>query len=120
MKNQRGTYQLLLSPLSLPLPHRFSFKTAIQHLFSISLSSSLHSLITHPNKHKRMLHMEQDRDAEAATTIATTTTTGEQQGGLSSQSRPMGSKVPLGTFVYASAPARIDLAGGWTDTIPIT
>ncbi|KAF9092884.1 hypothetical protein BGX29_010249 [Mortierella sp. GBA35] len=32
----------------------------------------------------------------------------------------MKSKVPLGTFVYASAPARIDLAGGWTDTIPIT
>ncbi|KAG0306564.1 hypothetical protein BGZ97_000702 [Linnemannia gamsii] len=32
----------------------------------------------------------------------------------------MGSKVPIGTFVYASAPARIDLAGGWTDTIPIT
>ncbi|KAI1317028.1 hypothetical protein EDD11_009094 [Mortierella claussenii] len=28
--------------------------------------------------------------------------------------------VPRGTFVYASAPARIDLAGGWTDTIPIT
>ncbi|KAF9200164.1 hypothetical protein BGZ49_009638 [Haplosporangium sp. Z 27] len=28
--------------------------------------------------------------------------------------------VPLGTFVHASAPARIDLAGGWTDTIPIT
>ncbi|KAF9432199.1 hypothetical protein BGZ76_011141, partial [Entomortierella beljakovae] len=28
--------------------------------------------------------------------------------------------VPQGTFVYASAPARIDLAGGWTDTIPIT
>ncbi|GJJ75377.1 fucokinase [Entomortierella parvispora] len=29
-------------------------------------------------------------------------------------------KVPRGTFVYASAPARIDLCGGWTDTIPIT
>ncbi|KAF9403441.1 hypothetical protein BGX21_004202 [Mortierella sp. AD011] len=28
--------------------------------------------------------------------------------------------VPQGTFVYASAPARIDLAGGWTDTPPIT
>lgn len=28
--------------------------------------------------------------------------------------------VPQGTFVHASAPARIDLAGGWTDTIPIT
>ncbi|KAF9942134.1 hypothetical protein BGZ65_008779 [Modicella reniformis] len=27
--------------------------------------------------------------------------------------------VPQGTFVHASAPARIDLAGGWTDTIPI-
>ncbi|KAG0207410.1 hypothetical protein BGX28_001349 [Mortierella sp. GBA30] len=29
-------------------------------------------------------------------------------------------KVPQGTFVHASAPARIDLAGGWTDTSPIT
>jgi len=29
-------------------------------------------------------------------------------------------RVPRGTFVYASAPARIDLCGGWTDTIPIT
>ncbi|KAI8348576.1 ribosomal protein S5 domain 2-type protein [Mortierella sp. GBAus27b] len=28
--------------------------------------------------------------------------------------------VPRGTFVFASAPARIDLAGGWTDTMPIT
>ncbi|KAG0057009.1 hypothetical protein BGZ83_002247 [Gryganskiella cystojenkinii] len=28
--------------------------------------------------------------------------------------------VPRGTFVHASAPARIDLAGGWTDTTPIT
>jgi hypothetical protein len=28
--------------------------------------------------------------------------------------------VPQGTFVHASGPARIDLAGGWTDTIPIT
>ncbi|KAG0371084.1 hypothetical protein BGZ54_000532 [Gamsiella multidivaricata] len=28
--------------------------------------------------------------------------------------------VPRGTYVSASAPARIDLAGGWTDTTPIT
>ncbi|KAF9109196.1 hypothetical protein BGX27_007874 [Mortierella sp. AM989] len=28
--------------------------------------------------------------------------------------------VPRGTFVHAVAPARIDLAGGWTDAIPIT
>ena len=27
--------------------------------------------------------------------------------------------VPLGTWVTADAPARIDLAGGWTDTPPI-
>ncbi|KAG0312383.1 hypothetical protein BGZ99_009544 [Dissophora globulifera] len=33
---------------------------------------------------------------------------------------PASVPVPRGTFVYASAPARIDLAGGWTDTIPIT
>ncbi|KAH7044209.1 ribosomal protein S5 domain 2-type protein [Linnemannia elongata] len=67
-----------------------------------------------------MLHMEKDRDTATAPTVTPTTTTGQQGGELSSQSRPMGSKVPLGTFVYASAPARIDLAGGWTDTIPIT
>lgn len=35
----------------------------------------------------------------------------------SSSSPPV---VPRGTFVHASAPARIDLAGGWSDTIPIT
>ncbi|KAF8946464.1 hypothetical protein BGZ47_000467 [Haplosporangium gracile] len=67
-----------------------------------------------------MLHIERDRNTAAGTTVTLTTTTGQQGGGLSSQVRPMGSKVPLGTFVYASAPARIDLAGGWTDTIPIT
>ncbi|KAF9926986.1 hypothetical protein FBU30_003595 [Linnemannia zychae] len=57
----------------------------------------------------------------STTTITTTTTTGQQlQNGLLSPSGLMKTKVPLGTFVYASAPARIDLAGGWTDTIPIT
>ncbi|KAI7829414.1 ribosomal protein S5 domain 2-type protein [Gamsiella multidivaricata] len=36
---------------------------------------------------------------------------------LPTQGPPM---VPRGTYVSASAPARIDLAGGWTDTTPIT
>lgn len=119
MKNQQSAYQLLLSPLA------FSFHFITQkHQFNISSPFHfLHLPLTHPNTQRRMLHMEQDRDTgpAAVATITPTPTTGQQgQEGLSLQSGPMRSKVPLGTYVYASAPARIDLAGGWTDAIPIT